>query len=111
VTLFGSVQSLIELGLEVALTLLTGWAFVSAVRTPTEAFPYAGKRTKGFWLAITGVAFAIGLLAPPPFNLGALNLFALLAAVGGLVYLTDVRPAVAQYRPGRSSSAGPYGPW
>jgi hypothetical protein len=32
--------------------------------------------------------------------------------VGALVYLVDVRPAVAQYRAGGSQqNMGPYGPW
>jgi hypothetical protein len=42
------------------------FAFVEALRTDAEAFSYAGKRTKGFWLAITGVALAVNVVVFNP---------------------------------------------
>lgn len=86
------------------------WAFADALLTRADAFVAAGKRTKGFWVAITAVASAIGFFHVfQPFGL-----FNLIAIVAAAVYLTDVRPAVAQLRRGggrSNSSRGPYGPW
>jgi asparagine N-glycosylation enzyme membrane subunit Stt3 len=83
------------------------FAFVEALRTDAEAFPYAGKRTKGLWLTITGVALAVNIVVFSP--LFFLNV---IGVVGALVYLVDVRPAVKQYRAGGSQqNMGPYGPW
>lgn len=85
------------------------WAFVDALLTRADAFVAAGKRTKGFWAAVTGVASAVGLAhLQQPFGL-----FNLIAIVAAAVYLTDVRPAVAQIRGrGRGGARrGPHGPW
>ena len=85
------------------------WSFVDALLTRSDAFVAADKRSKPFWLAITGVASAIGLYhVLQPF--GMFNLIAIVAAA---VYLTDVRPAVsALRRRGRGSARrGPNGPW
>lgn len=86
------------------------WAFIDALLTRADAFVAADKRTKGFWLAVTGVAAAIGLVhVMQPFGL-----FNLIAIVAAAVYLTDVRPALAGIRR-RGGSGGPsrgsYGPW
>jgi hypothetical protein len=105
---FGAFQDLVFWGLFAAGLGLKVFAFVDALRTDTHAFPYAGKRTKGLWLAITGVALAVNVVVINPLNF--LNLIGVVAAV---VYLVDVRPAVKQYRGGGSSQQhmGPYGPW
>ena len=77
------------------------FAFVDALRHPEKAYVAAGKRTRTFWLAILGVALAMGFVTL--FN--PLSLFGLLAFVGAAVYLADVRPALRQVRGigGRSS--------
>ncbi len=106
--LFGA-QGYILLFLGVGALAMQAWAVVDAATTRPDAFVAAGKRTKGFWLAITGVATLIGLVT---FQ-NPLNLFGLLAFVAAAIYLADVRPAVKSMR-GRNnpgSHMGPYGPW
>lgn len=68
------------------------FAFIDALRAPERAYPAAGKRTKTFWLLITGVAALIGIVVVN----NVLNLFGLLAFIGAAVYLADVRPALRQ---------------
>jgi hypothetical protein len=104
---FGAFQNLVEVALLVTGLALKVFAFVDALRTQTEAFPYAGKRTKGLWLAITGIALAVNVVILYP-----LNFLNIIGAVAAIVYLVDVRPAVRQYRAGGSQqNMGPYGPW
>lgn len=104
---FGAFQDLVFWALFAAGMGLKIFAFVEALRTDAQAFPYAGKRTKGLWLAITGVALAVNIVVFNP--LFFLNV---IGVVGALVFLVDVRPAVKQYRAGGSQqNMGPYGPW
>ncbi|WP_109471746.1 DUF2516 family protein [Ornithinimicrobium cavernae] len=106
---FFEVQLWVGLALGALALGIQVWAFIDALLTRADAFVAAGKRTKPFWMAITGIAAAVGLVhLYQPF--GMFNLIAIVAAA---VYLTDVRPAVAQIRGRRSggSSRGPYGPW
>jgi len=105
---FGA-QGYILLLLGVGALAIQAWAVVDAATTRSDAFVAAGKRTKGFWLAITGVATLIGLVT---FQ-NPLNLFGLLAFVAAAIYLADVRPAVKSMRGrnGGGSNMGPYGPW
>ena len=104
---FGTFQTLVFWALFAAGMGLKIFAFVDAVRTDAQAFPYAGKRTKNLWLAITGVALAVNVVVTNP-----LSFLNLIGVVGALVYLVDVRPAVKQYRAGGSQqNMGPYGPW
>lgn len=106
---FFEVQQWVGLALGAIALGIQLWAFIDALLTRSDAFVAAGKRTKPFWLAITGVASAIGLVhLTQPFGM-----FNLIAIVAAMVYLTDVRPAVAGLRRrGRGGAArGPYGPW
>ena len=86
------------------------WAFVDAVRRPTQAFPAAGKQTKPIWLVILGVAAVIGLWSSTLGGPNLVSLFPIVAFVAAAIYLTDVRPKVKEFK-GGSSSSGPYGPW
>lgn len=79
------------------------WAAVDAAIRPAAAYPAAGKLTKPAWVAITAVAAVL------LFFTGPLGLLGLIAIVGSIVYLVDVRPAVRELRGG--SSDGPYGPY
>ena len=72
------------------------WALVDCITRPANAFEAAGKLTKPAWLAITGIALALGLLFNP------LGLFGLVAIVASIVYLVDVRPAVKEIQGGGS---------
>ena len=109
------IQGWIFLALAVAGFGLELFALVDALRHRPNAFVAAGKRTKGFWVAILGVAAAFGFIAlPPPLGAGflqSLGLLSIIAVVAAAVYLTDVRPAVRQIRGGGSGRSGPYGPW
>lgn len=94
-----------------AIFALCVWALIDLLRRPTAAFPSAGKRTKSFWGAILGVATAVSFMSiPPPIGLGFLSFLGLLSAVGAIVYLVDVRPAVAPYDR-RRGPRGPSGGW
>ncbi|CCH78243.1 conserved hypothetical protein [Nostocoides japonicum T1-X7] len=103
----GNAQSWVLLVLGVAALGVEIFAFVDALRHSTQAYPAAGKRTKPFWLAITGVCLAVGFLT---FR-GVLSIFGIVAFVGAAVYLADVRPALRQVTGKGSNSSGPYGPW
>ena len=68
------------------------YALVDCVRRRPDAFVAAGKRTKQFWLLVTGVATLLGVVA-----LGALpGILAIVAIVAAGVYLADVKPALDQ---------------
>jgi hypothetical protein len=102
------VQGLVSLVLGLAALAVQLWALIDAATARSDAFVAADKRTKVFWLAITGVAAAIGFV----FFTNPFNLFSLAAIVAAGIYLSDVRPAVRAVRGrGRSGSSGPYGPW
>lgn len=92
---------LIDIALALIVAGLAAWAFADCLGKAPVQFERASKRTKGFWLALTG-----GSLAFTGFTLLVLrpSLFVLLiagTAVG--VYLADVRPAVGLESKGPSS--------
>ncbi len=94
------VLSLAALGVEV-------YAFIDCARRRSDAFSAAGKRTKGFWLAITGVAALLGFV-----SLGGLGgILAIAAIIASGVYLADVKPALDQVTGRGRPTDGPYGPW
>jgi hypothetical protein len=91
-------------------------AFVIAVKAPAGAYIAAGKLSKGAWVAITGIAMAIGLgvMPLPSLNSGARfgGLLSIASLVAALVFLVDVRPAIRQFRRpgGHGGYGGPAGP-
>ena len=85
------------------------WALIDAIGRPTAAFLAAGKQSKQIWLIILGVASAIGL-AFAVYG-GITSILAVAAFAAAAIYHVDVRPKVKEYRKGRGSSNGPYGPW
>ncbi|QTE29212.1 DUF2516 family protein [Pengzhenrongella sicca] len=112
-------QQLIYFALFFVVFVLAVWALGDAMTRPTGAFTSAGKRTKNFWLLLTGAATAVAFVAiPAPLGLGLLSFLALGAAVAAIVYLVDVRPAIRPYsgrRGGRGKGPGgrtpPRGGW
>ncbi|MFD3531846.1 DUF2516 family protein [Streptomyces sp. NPDC058664] len=95
--------------------IFTGFAvaaLVFAAMAREDAYRAADKQTKKFWLIILGINLALNLLLPMLF----LQIAGVIAAI---VFMVDVRPALAQVsgggRGGRggggSSSDGPYGPY
>ena len=105
-SLLDQLQSYIVLALSVGALGVEAWAVIDCVRRPSTAFEAAGKRTKGFWLAVTIVAALLGVI-----SVGAVpGLLAILGIIAAGVYLADVRPALDQVM-GRGRAEGPYGPW
>ncbi len=104
-----SAQASVALLLGVVALALEVWAAIDAVTTRRDAFVAAGKRTKGFWAAVTVVAALLGFVSVND----PLNLFGLIAFVAAAIYLADVRPAVRSLRGrnNRGTQMGPYGPW
>ncbi len=101
--MLANAQVLLFLVLALVLFGVEVWALVDAARRPAGAFLAAGKRTKRFWLLLTGAAAAVGFIAiPPPLGLGLFTGFLqFVAVVPAGVYLADVRPAVSSYGGGR----------
>lgn len=102
----GSVQSVIILVLGIAAFAVEIFALVDAARHRADAYVAASKRTKNFWLVVTGAAALIGFV----FIWSPLNFIGIIAIVAAGVYLADVRPALQQVS-GRRRPEGPYGPW
>ena len=93
---------------------LEAWALFDCLRHKANAFEAVSKRTKTFWLALTGGAVFIGALSPNGGGgggFGTFGLFGLAAVTAASVYLADVRPAVKDAGRGGSRNMGPYGPW
>ncbi|MFF4168890.1 DUF2516 family protein [Streptomyces sp. NPDC001744] len=96
----------------VTFLVFTGFAvaaLVFAAMAREDAYRAAEKQTKKFWLVVLGVNLALNLLLPMLF----LQIAGVIAAI---VFMVDVRPALAQVsgggrRGGGSSSDGPYGPY
>ncbi len=105
-TLFTSAQSVVVLVLGIAAFGVEILAFADALRYRDEVYRAAGKRTKTFWLVVTGLGVAIGFVVVR----NVLTIFGIAAFVGAAVYLADVRPALRSIT-GGAPRRGPYGPW
>ncbi|WP_225803143.1 DUF2516 family protein [Streptomyces sp. NK15101] len=105
-------DSLLSLVMFLVFTGFAVAALVFAAMAREDAYRAADKQTKKFWLIILGVNLVLNLLLPMLF----LQIAGLIAAI---VFMVDVRPALAQVsgggrggrRGGGSSSDGPYGPY
>lgn len=91
--------ALLALGIEL-------WALADCVRRNPASFEATFKRTKGFWLGMTGGAAAVGALTAWAGGVGLFGLLQLAAIIAAAVYLADVKPAVSEVQ-----GSGPYGPW
>jgi Protein of unknown function (DUF2516) len=85
-----AVQSYFMLAVAVAVLAVKVFAFVSSLLFSTESYRAADKLTKPAWCAILGLGVACQVLFGGP-----LNLINLAFTIGALVYLADVRPALA----------------
>ena len=103
---FGTVQGYIILALSIAALAVEVYAVVDCLRRRPDAFTAAGKRTKSFWMLVTGVALLLGIVA-----VGGLGILGIVAIIAAGVYLADVKPALDQVMGRGSGRAGPYGPW
>ncbi|MFF5282276.1 DUF2516 family protein [Streptomyces sp. NPDC013171] len=105
-------DSLLNLVIFLIFTGFAVAALVFAAMAREDAYRAAEKQTKKLWLIILGINLALNLLLPMLF----LQIAGLIAAI---VFMVDVRPALAQVsgggrggrRGGGSSSDGPYGPY
>lgn len=104
--IIGSAQFYLFLVLALAAFVVEVWALVHCLRQPANAFTYAGKRTKNFWLVVLAVDVALGFIALPPFGPLSGGFLSILLVVPAAVYLTDVRPAVSGYGRGRRGGGG-----
>jgi hypothetical protein len=102
-----AVQSLVMLVLGLVALGLQVFSLVDAARHRADAFTATGNQTKPIWLAITGVATAIGFVSVTH----PLNIFNLIAVVAAAVYLTKVRPQIHQITRRGGSSGGYHGGW
>lgn len=90
----------INLLVSLAVAGLAVYALVEAARATGYAYQSAFKRTKGFWVAVTGAATFFSVLTLwQAWNGGAGSIFMqLVAATAVGVFLADVRPVVAVRR-------------
>lgn len=75
----------------IVLLVIKVFALVNALMYSSEAYRAANKLTKPAWVAILGVAVAVQIVI-------ASGLINLVLTVAALVYLADVRPALAGLR-------------
>lgn len=94
----GIIEFLLGLGFAAACLILAVVALLKCLPKAGQMFEMRFKRTKGFWLGMTGGACALALfgffgqLGGGPFGL----LFPVAAACMASVYLVDVDPEVSQ---------------
>lgn len=85
-------QSIVMLLVSLAILTLSIFAFVNSLLYPAEAYAAAGKLTKTTWCTILGIGVVLFFV---PINLSLVTIAMLVAAI---VYLVDVRPALAGLR-------------
>jgi len=86
------VESYVNLIVAFALLATTIFAFVNSLLYSAESYAAAGKLTKPAWCTILGLGVVLQLV---PLGFSLINIAMLVAA---LVYLADVRPALAGLR-------------
>ena len=101
-------QGLTLLLLGVAAFALEVYALIDALRHRPQAYTVAGKLSKTWWVAILGVATAVGFV-----TISRVLGLGIIGVVAAGVYLVDVRPALRSVSGGRGGGthSGPYGPW
>ncbi len=104
--IIGSLQFFLFLALALAAFAVEVWALVHCLRQPAQAFSYAGKRTKNFWLLVLAVNVALGFVALPPFGPLSGSFLSIILVIPAAIYLTDVKPAVSGYGRGRRGGGG-----
>ncbi|KSW30318.1 DUF2516 family protein [Cellulomonas sp. B6] len=107
-----SVQALLFFVFYLTIFVLSAWALLDCLRRPAGAFTAAGKRTKTFWTWLLVAAAVVAFISVPipGFPSFGLSFLALGSAAAAIVYLVDVRPAVAPYS-GRRGGGGSRGGW
>ena len=83
--MFG-LQLTIVVIIAIVVFVAAAWALIQAFRFPADAYVAAGKRTRTFWLAITGVATLFAFLCLPPAS--GFNVFFLLETAADRLQLS-----------------------
>ncbi|KRF02653.1 MULTISPECIES: DUF2516 family protein [Nocardioides] len=95
---FFQIEGYVYLIVMLALLAVKSYAFISSLLFPAEAYTATGKLTKPAWSIILG----LGLLAQVLLiSSSPINLIHLAFTIAALVYLADVRPALAEVTSGR----------
>lgn len=82
-------QSIVFLLIQLVVKTVSIFAFINSLLYSAEAYEAAGKLTKNTWCAILGVGVVLQFV-----TLG-LPLIGFILLIAALVYLADVRPALA----------------
>lgn len=101
IELFITIRHTIDMVLAVVFAGMAVFAVVEAARATGYAYESAFKRTKNFWLAVTGVsalALLFNLYAVLVLNTLSSIMIVLIAATAVGVFLADVRPVVSVRR-------------
>jgi hypothetical protein len=85
-----AIEGYFMIAVALAVLAVKVFAFVSSLLFSTESYRAADKLTKPAWCAILGLGVACQLLFGSP-----INFINLAFTIGALVYLADVRPALA----------------
>ena len=93
-------QYYVQLILAVALAAVAIFAFIEATRASGYAYQSAFKRTKGFWMGVTGASavFLVLMAVQASQSVGGSLFIQLIAATAVGVFLADVRPVVSVRR-------------
>ncbi len=85
-------EAYVILAISLLALAVKGYAFVNSLLWSAESYSVVGRLTKAAWVAILGFSVLFELL----FMVQPLNPLNLAASVAALVYLVDVRPAIAE---------------
>jgi hypothetical protein len=91
----GTIELYINLTIAFVLLVIKIFAFTSALLFSADSYPAADKLNKATWTAILGVGVLLQMLLWVGLDLSIINIAMTVAA---LVYLADVRPALAGLR-------------
>lgn len=90
-----AVEGYVSLVIELALLGVKIFAFVSSLMFPAQAYTAADKLTKPAWSIILGLGLVLQILMV---GAGPINFINLAFTIAALVFLADVRPALAGLR-------------
>jgi len=93
--IFGLLRWILTIAITTGVLTCTVLAFIDVLRRPDLVFVQEGKKTRKFWLLITGAGVLFGLLG----FVGMVSIvLAIMAITPAAVYWYDVRPAIVAYR-------------